>query len=265
MNWSLIYTFFRSLSLAHLERSLYSISRQTNLTEDLVFFENNTDFSEQDIKAVVAQHFDLNRWRFYFNKHGDPRKTTASWCQNQAIALGKHEVFILGKADLIYSFDFNERLVETFCYHSHYGNQPMHFTTCHLMQMGYLSAAPHETVDHAADLEPLNWREDPKRLHANNKHSQYHTQTQGDAASFCTTKTAMNAAGWYDEDLVGWSLWQLDLQTMMQKRGVQFHVIPEVLMYHMLHKIPAEDGERDLNRAHQIFNASSRRSDPKFQ
>lgn len=265
MNWSLAYTFFRSLSLAHLERSIFSLSKQTLQPDELIFFENNTEYSEETIKDIVAQHFDLARWKFSFNKHGDPKKTTASWCQNRAIELASNEVFILGKADLIYSFDCNERLVETFKYHSHYGNDPMHFTTSHLMQMGYLSAAPHETVDHAADLEPLNWREDPKRLHANSKHSQYHTQTQGDAAHFCTTKTAMNAAGWYDENLLGWSLWQPDLQSQMQKRGVSFHVIPECLAFHMLHKIPVEDGERDLGRAHQIYNASPRRSDPRFQ
>jgi len=69
MNWSLVYTFFRTLSLAHLERSIYSLSRQTVLPEDMIFFENNTDFSEDVIKLVVAKHFDLGRWRFYFNKH----------------------------------------------------------------------------------------------------------------------------------------------------------------------------------------------------
>jgi len=256
MNWSLVYTFFRTLSIDHLERSIYTISKQTALPEDLIFFENNTDFSEDQIKEVVSKHFDLNRWKFFFNKHGDSRKT-ASWCQNTAIKLAQHDVFILGKADLIYDFNFCKRLVDTFAYHSHYGNQPMHFSTSHLMQMGYLSAAPHEEVDHAADLEPLNWREDVQRLHQNNKHSQYHTATDGDAASYCTSKSAMESVNWYDEDLVGWGFWQLSLQTDMQAKGVQFHVIPECLMFHMLHKI--EGPERCLTRAQQEFNASRRR------
>lgn len=258
MNWSLVYTFFRTLTLAHLERSIYSISRQTKLPDDLVFFENNTDFSEGEIMAVVAKHFDPARWRFYFNKHGDPRKTSASWCQNNAIKLAKHEVFILGKADLIYDFNFCNRLVETFAYHSHYGNQPMHFATSHLMQMGYLSEASHEAVDHAADLEPLNWREDVQRLHANNKHAQYHTHTVNDAPSFCTTKAAMAAVDWYDEDLIGWGFWQLSLQADMQAKGVQFYVIPECLMFHMLHQI--EGSDRCLQKAQAEFNQSSRRN-----
>ena len=142
MKWSLVYTFFRSLSLAHLERSLYSVSRQTELPEDMVFFENNTDFSEGDIRDVVSRHFNPTRWRYYFNKHGDPRKTSASWCQNNAIKLAQEDVFVLGKADLIYDFNFCHRVVETFMYHSSYGQNPLHFTTSHLFQMAYLSGKP---------------------------------------------------------------------------------------------------------------------------
>ncbi len=263
MNFSLVYTFFRTLSLAHLERSLYSLSRQTVLPEDLVFFENNTIFSEDEILGVLDKHFDRNRWRFFFNKHGDPRKTSASWCQNHAIKLAKHDVFVLGKADLIYSFDFCDRVTQTFAYHSGYGTDPMHFTTSHLYQMAYHSenGKPHEEVDHAKDLESLNWREDPQRLHQNKGGDyggcQYHTQTQGDAPSFCTTKTAMNSADWYDEDLVGWGYWQISLQSDMAAKGVQFHVIPETLMFHMLHKI--EGPERSQELGMQDFNKSRRR------
>lgn len=261
MKWSMVFTFFRTLSLAHLERSLYSLSRQTVLPEDMVFFENNTDFSEDEIKAVVAKHFKLDRWSFYFNKHRDPRKTSASWCQNKAIKLAKHEIFILGKADLIYDFNFCQVMVDTFAYHSHYGNDPLHFSTCHLMQMAYLSGLPHDTVDHAADLEPLNWREDVQRLHKNKGGdyggSQYHTQTGCDAPSFCTTKSAMAAVDWYDEDLIGWGYWQQSLQGDMLAKGIKFHVVPEVLMFHMLHSIEGPERSQQLGMAE--FNRSRRR------
>jgi len=261
MKWSLVYTFFRTLSLAHLERSLYSLSKQTVQPDELIFFENNTDFSEEEILKVLDLHFNRNRWRISFNKHKDPRKTSASWCQNRAIQLASNDVFILGKADLIYDFKFCEKLTETFAYHSHYGGQPMNFTTCHLMQMAYLSALPHETVDHAADLEPLNWREDVQRLHKNTGGdyggSQYQTQTQGDAPSFCTTQTAMAEVDWYDEDLLGWGYWQMSLQWDMQAKGVQFHVIPETLMFHMLHSI--EGPERSQALGMEEFNRSRRR------
>src|SRR6187455_2540109 len=102
MTWSLIFTFFRSLTLDHLERSLYSLSKQTISPDCWLFFENNTDYSESEIKRVIAKHFDVDKLRFSFNKHGDPAKTTASWCQNTAIRMAKHDVFILAKADCIY-------------------------------------------------------------------------------------------------------------------------------------------------------------------
>lgn len=261
MKWSLVYTFFRTLSLSHLERSLYSISRQTVQPDELIFFENNTDFSEEEILSVLDKHFDRHRWRICFNKHRDPKKTSASWCQNHAIKMATHEVFVLGKADLVYDFKFCKEVVDTFAYHSHYGNSPLHFTTSHLMQMAYLSGAPHDTVDHAADLEPLNWREDVQRLHANRGGhyggSQYHTQTHIDAPSFCTTKTAMAAVDWYDEDLVGWGYWQQSLQSDMRDKGIQFHVIPECLCFHMLHAI--EGPERSQELGMQEFNRSRRR------
>jgi len=258
MKWSLVYTFFRTLSLAHLERSLYSMSKQTVQPDELIFFENNTDFSEEQIKAEVAKYYDLARWKFHFNKHKDPRKTSASWCQNHAIKLASHEVFILGKADLIYDPTCCEKLVSTFAYHSHYGNQPLNFSCCYIMQMAYHSQAGHEVVDHAADLEPLNWREDVQRLHQNTGIGcQYQKNPQGDAPSFCTTKTAMAAVDWYDEDLIGWGYWQMSLQWDMQTRGIQFHVIPECLMFHMLHSI--EGPERSQERGMVEFNSSARR------
>ncbi len=261
MKWSLVYTFFRTLSLAHLERSLYSVSKQTAQPDELIFFENNTDFSEEEILKVLDLHFDRNRWRISFNKHKDPRKTSASWCQNQAIKMATNEVFILGKADLIYDFRCWQMLADTFAYHSHYGNNPMVFSTSQLFQMAYLSGNPHETVDHAGDLEPLNWREDVQRLHQNRGGqyggSQYHTQTQLDAPTFCTTKTAMAAVDWYDEDLVGWGYWQQSLQSDMRDKGVQFFVVPEVLMFHMLHSIEGPERSQELGMAE--FNRSRRR------
>ena len=54
----MVYTFFRTLSLAHLERSLYSLSKQTVPFDEFIFFENNTDFSESEIMAVISKYFD---------------------------------------------------------------------------------------------------------------------------------------------------------------------------------------------------------------
>lgn len=256
MKWSLVYTFFRSLTLDHLERSLYSISRQTLKPDEYIFFDNNTDYSEEDIKKVISKHCNLSDWKLHFEKHHDPKKT-ASWCQNTAIRLSENDVFVLGKADCIYDFTFCYRLLTLFAMKSHYNNNPMNFTTCYLFQMPYLSKAPHDTVDHASDLEPLNWRENPQNLLKNSVGAQLMNAVINDAASYCTTKHAMEAADWYDEELIGWGYWQLALQGAMHSKGINFHIIPEVLYFHMMHSI--EGPERNLQRAHAEWLQSSRR------
>lgn len=234
MNWTFVFTFFRSLTLDHLERSLYSISKQTIKADDYVFFDNNTDYSESELISVLSQYPELD-WRMVFEKHRDPAKTTASWCQNRAIELAKHDLFVLGKADLIYDFDFCRRLLEV------QGNVQRRFSTCWLFQMGYYSGATHADVNHATDLEALNWRENPQLLLQNRvPDSREEKVTQADAASFATTKQAMDIGGWYDERLTHWGYWQQDLQYQMRNRGVHFVVIPEFLMFHMMHQIEGE-------------------------
>ncbi len=249
MNWSLVYCFFRTLSLAHLERSIFSLSKQYVLPDDLVFFDNNTEFSEDEIKAVVAQHFDLSRWRFYFEKHGDPRKTSASWCQNHAIQLAKHNVFILARADIIYDFSCLAVLTGVFASISN----PMCMVSCHVKHMDFWNESyTFDAADHAADLEPLNWREDVQRLVVTR--GRHFTETHVDAVSFCTSKTAMAAADWYDEDLTSWGLWQQSLQMDMGAKGVGFVVVPEMLMFHMQH-----GADRNTDRSMHEFNTSRRR------
>lgn len=230
MNYSVIFTFFRSLELAHLERSMFSLSKQFALPDDLIFFENNTDFVEEQIKEVVAQHFDLSRWKFHFKKHGDPRKTSASWCHNHAIKLAEHDAFILARADIIYDFVCFAAMFNAY---KAIGG-PLCFTTSHMKHMDFYNESnTFESADHAADLEPLKWREDVQRLTATRGRN--FTETHLDAASFCTSKSAMELAGWYDEDLISWGMWQQSLQMEMREKGVEFYVIPEMLQFHMQH------------------------------
>lgn len=248
MKYSLVYTFFRSLELAHLERSMFSLSKQFALPDDLILFENNTGFGEEKIKEVVALYFDLSQWKFHFNKHGDPRKG-ASWCHNHAISLAENEVFILARADIIYDFVCCAALINA--YKSI--DSPLRFTSCYVKHMDFYDKSnTFEKADHAADLEPLRWREDVQRLSATLGRN--FTETHLDAASFCTSKTAMKSAGWYDEDLTSWGMWQQSLQMDMRERGVEFYVIPEILQYHMQH-----GADRDTLVATSEFANSPRR------
>lgn len=263
MKWTLVYTFFRSLTLAHLERSLYSLSKQTIQPDEFVFSDNSTDFSPETILTVIRQYFDPDKMSLHFHKHHDPKRCSATWGMNHAIAQATHDVFIMSRADCIYDFSFNEQLVSHFAMHTDYGANPLFFVATWLLQMGYWSEASHETVDHAADLEPLKWRENVQNLLQNRKlGGQEHKHAHLDAPSYCTTKSAMAHAGWYDENLTGWGYWQMDLQGQMRMKGVGFHVLPEFLYFHMQHQI--EGPERSQPLAMQEYNSSPRRQDPNF-
>lgn len=247
MNWTLIFSFFRTLSLAHLERSLYSLSRQTVKPPHLLFFDNNSPYTVAEIESVIAKYWTVDLWSRHYAKHGDGSKTLA-WGNNQAIRLCDTEIFMFCRADYIYDFRFFERMLWE------YADNPMHYATAWMWGMQYLSGATHETVDHAADLEPLNWRDNPQNLLAHSVGARPEQASHVDGPTFCTSKKAMAAGGWYDETLTGWGFDQQDLQSHMARNGVQMRVIPEFLYFHMEH-----GGARDMVRAKQVWLRSPRR------
>lgn len=262
--WSLVFTFFRSLSLAHLERSLFSLSKQTVKPDEFIIYCNDVDFSQVDVLEKIGAAYNKASYyfpdtRFEWDCHNDPAKRNASYAQNKSIRMAKHDTFIFTKADCIYTEDFCEKLL------AQKTDNPMEFIAPHMLQMNYWSeqGKPHEQVDHAKDLEGLNWREDVRRLNQNT--GQLHNHATIDAPSFCTTKQAVDRAGWYDEHIKNWGYWQIDLQGNMARRGVEMKVVPEILVFHMQHGLAPEDGERNLQQAHAEWLASPRRNDPEFQ
>jgi hypothetical protein len=251
MKWTLVYRFYKSLTLAHLERSLYSISRQTVKPDQMVFFDNNSMFSEEEIMRVVAQHFKIEDWTFYFARHHDQKKTL-SWSNNRAIALSDNDHFILARADFIYTFDCFERWFAVYD-----ANLPA-FVSSWIYWMGYYADVNDGTVDHASDLEPLNWREDPKRLLSHRKDAIETKFSEHDGPSFLTSKRAMDLCGWYDEALYGWGFDQQDMQQKMIEAGVSMRVIPEFMLFHILHQVAKFD--RDLEKALKIWLSSPRQA-----
>lgn len=237
--WSLVFSFFRTLSLVHLERSLYSLSKQIVACppKDFVFFDNQSNFNPDEIMAVVAKHFDVNQWVFYFCRH-DGSGRTLSWANNSAIRLARCETFIFCRADFIYDFRFLEKMLLA------YKNEPMSYVT------SWMYGMPDK------GLEQFGWRNNPQNLLANSGFRPERV-SQIDGPTFCTSKIAMNAADWYDETLIGWGLDQQDLQQQMIRKGVQFKVYEEYLYFHQGHEVDA--GQRDLVRAQEVWKKSPRR------
>lgn len=260
--FSIVFTFFRSLSLAHLERSLFSLAKQTVKPSEFIIYCNDVDYYPEEVTLVIASTLGADKTiRFVWDNHNDPSKRNASYAQNKSIQMAKNDLFIFTKADCIFTEDFCEKLL------AQKTDNPMEFIAPHLYQMHYWSqrGKPHDQVDHASDLEELRWRENIRNLDRNTNGGQLNYHATIDAPCFCTTKQAMERAGWYDENLTVWSYWQPDLQGNMAKRGVQMKVVPETLVYHMMHGLAPEEGERDLHKAHAHWLQSPRRKDPAFQ
>jgi len=233
MGWAVLYSWFKTLTLHHLERSCYSVARQTIQPDEFLFFDNDSPFSPEEIKATVGKHLDLTKIDFHFEKHGVPTQT-ASWAQNTAIRRLKHDQFILLRGDMIYDFQFCERVKARHDSEVRLTNRPA-FATSWCWQMGYfLGHEEEDTSNHEVDLESLGWRENPQRL-LENKNANPFQHTDKDAASFCTSKAAMELGRWYDENLVSWGYWQSQLQFWMSRNSVGICVIPEYLFFHMHH------------------------------
>lgn len=256
MKWTLILSYFRSLSLAHLERSLYSLSRQTVQPDELLFFDNNSPEAEFDLRCTIGRHYSVKDWALYFMKHGDNTKTLA-WGNNRAIQLANTETYIFARADFIYAFDYCERVLA-----AHEAAGPLSLAASWHWGMPYYSGATHATVDHGQDLEPLNWREDPQRLTQNRQGARPEHNVHIDSPTHCTSKAAMAAGGWYDETLHGWGYDHSSLQIAMARSGVQFRIIPEYLLFHMEHDCGQEAWDaREHDRARAQWCASPRRSE----
>lgn len=235
--FTLVFSMFRTLSLVHLERSLYSLSKQAVKPAEMILFDNQSGFTQGQILVEVGKHFDAKDWVIYTARH-DGKDKTLSWANNRAIRLATHDTFIFTRADFIYDFRFCERVLLT------YANEPMSYAT------SWMYGMPDK------DLEQFQWRNNPQNLLAN---SGFRPERAShiDGPTFCTSKQAMNAAGWYDETLVGWGLDQQDLQQHMMRNGVEMKVIQEYLYFHQGHEVDA--GQRDLERAKQVWLKSPRR------
>lgn len=242
MKSTLVFTFFHTLTLAHLERSLFSLARQTLLPDKLLFFDNNSPFSPEAIERVISQQFNINQWALYYAKHANPMRQY-SWRNNAAIRFSETDVFIVASADYIYDFDFCKKLL------SAYADEPMSYAAAWTWQMNYANG-----IDPDVDLESFNWRSNPKNLMSNISGSRMERAVHIDGPCFCSSKQAMDAAGWYDEELAQWGFNQQDLQAQMVRKGVKMKVVSECLHFHMQHS-----GERDMERAKQEWAHSSRR------
>src|ERR1044071_1322886 len=108
---TICFVYFRSLTLAHLEASLYSLRQQTDLSaiQELIVVDNNTTDSGADIQAVIEQLEFPFKVALKSRKHGDPTKTH-SWSTNLAVSQVQTPWVFFSRADYLLSFSFVEKV-----------------------------------------------------------------------------------------------------------------------------------------------------------
>jgi hypothetical protein len=242
MNWTLILTCYHTLEVEHLERSLYSLSKQTVMSKYRVFFDATSQIPRLTIRDLLDKYLKVHEWNCCIEEDGDPAKRNLSWNNNAAIRMAPTQVFVLCRADFVYDFTFCEKVLAA------YANEPMSYATSWMFMMPAVQ-----------DLDSLGWRENPQRLLENNagvtsKQIECWKMADKDGPSFCTSKQACEAAGWYDESFTSWGFSQQDIQSRMRAAGVKMKVIPEWLFFHMFH--PAE---RDYAKAQEIWRQTQER------
>ena len=245
---SIVFIFYRTLDLDHLERAIYSLAKQTDLklASELTFIDNNTAYDPEDIRAVVEPHFQEPFVTYHFLKHGDDSRRH-SWSANYGIRAAVNDTVFFTRADYILMEDCLERMAEEAM------KREPSFISGWCWQMAAKRQDDSNTpkmYDHEPVYEAYGWRTDVRFLLQHRWAHCFH-ETDQDAGVYVTTKEAMQIGGWYDEAMIHFGYQQSTLQRRMARANVRMYAIPDYLFCHQHH-----EADRNFARALQEFHSS---------
>lgn len=223
---SICFTYFRSLTLANLAASLYSV-RQQDLSQvaELVIVDNNTEDSKEAIWDVVEYLKFPLPVRLYSRKDSNTVKTHA-WSSNFAVRLAQEPWIFFTRADYLLHFDALRKFTAEIA-----SRQESQFITsngCHLSR----------PID---ECEMTSWRQTGPQFAG-----VVFDYTLIDAGVWLARKDAHERVGGLDERLTAWGHAQTDFQHRLFESGAKFVRIPETLFYH-----PAHGGEKNIDVSHE--------------
>ena len=247
---SIVFTFYRTLDLNHLERAITSLAKQTiwplnDPKDELLFVDNNTEYDEADIRGVIEPHFKYPFLNYHSCKHGDPNKRH-SWSANYGIRHARNSKIFFTRADYILMEDAIEKMDAIW--------KEGRFVSGWCWQMGCKRQEVADRLclvyDKDPEYESYAWRSNVRNLLQHpNAHS--FPETDMDAGTYMTSKAAMKVGGWYDEAMIGFGYQQSTLQRRMAEGGIAMMVVPEYLFCHQHH-----EAERDFDKALQEYRNS---------
>lgn len=228
---TICFTYFRSLTLANLRASLYSVQQQDmSCVDSIVVLDNNTDDDAQDIQAVIDALAFSVPVHLISIKHGDATKTH-SWSSNIAVSWAFTPWVLFTRADYLLEFDVVKKFVEIA------GARASDWD-------GFVTGNVYHLAVDIAECEKHSWRRGLSVLQGlPGAEADY---TKIDAGVWLARRVSFDRVRGLDEILTAWGHAQTDFQYRLHATGTEFVRIPEVLFYHPQHAAP-----RDINLAHQ--------------
>jgi len=229
---TICFTYFKSLSLAHFQAALYSISRQDlRDVKELIIVDNDTGDSIETMESILADLKLSIPYRLYSYRHSDPVKTHA-WSTNAAVYEVVTPWVLFSRAD--YILDFN--LLSSFTEVVRQRGEDWH---------GFVTGNVYHLNVDIARCEEAQWRQyGPQILRA--LPGREETYMHIDAGVWLSRKDTFDRVGGLDERLTAWGHAQTQFQFQLHQSGVEFHRIPLPLFFH-----PQHAAERDLAVAHE--------------
>lgn len=211
------FTYFRSLTLANLRASLYTVRQQDfSLVDQLIVLDNNTADSERAIQDVIDGYAFPVPVRLISVKHGDSTKTHA-WSTNLLHRVAPSPWVFFTRADYLIApntlalFAAQVRHDRMFIVGKYYGLDV--------------------TIE---GVEQYHWRSHGLTvLHPLGR--EYDHMLIDVGGVWLTSKTAFESVGGLDERLWAWGHQQTLFQYRLHEAGTEFVCVPQIVFYHAEH------------------------------
>lgn len=229
-------THFKSLTLANLAASLYSVKQQDfTCVDSIVVVDNDSDDAAYDIQNLVDRMDFPVPCRLLSLKHGNP-ELTHSWSTNVAVRESDTPWVLFTRSDYILDFTLLERFVRIA------GEKSARWN-------GFITGNVYHLNVSIEVCEQTGWRTagaDLLRALPGAEES----YTVIDTGVWMARRDAFEQVGGLDESLSAWGHAQTHFQHKLHEIGVQFVRIPNPMFYH-----PKHSATRDITLAHQQLNA----------
>lgn len=219
------FVYFKSLSLANLEASLYALARQDmTQVEAIVVLDNDTEDSEESIQRVIDSVPFSAPINLLSAKHGKAERTH-SWSTNIAVRAAFTPWVLFTRADYLLEFGAVEKMVEVL------SSKPESWN-------GFITGNVYHLAQDIGVCNRTEWRQRANALRELSGSEEQYTSI--DSGVWLMRRSAFEQVEGLNETLTAWGHAQTHFQYKLHQAGVEFVRIPEVLFYHPQHAAPRD-------------------------